>query len=331
MRLVPAIPLLLLLLLLLAGAVSSPAGAADALTKDVDAPVAVVNGETISESELMRGVPKGIFGRSRQWAREARLAMLIDLMSLRQYLAAIHEVADEAAVAKEFAETMKHPPVMGCGCVYQNFEDYLAQNCFTADDARTVVANDLGVAKAITDRWEQVNNGPAGKAALIAKEGPAIRAAYRAFWRMPFALGPEERNDDPAHRGPGYAKALAVLARLRAGEDFAVVAKDVGGTADWGKCGGYAGMVANDDAVLFGLDQVHLDALPAGEVAGPLPGYMGFQLVRWAVLSDDDVLSYLKNVFETRTGDEIRAGALAKRTIEYVGAGKALAPRPVAH
>ncbi len=67
MRLAPATPLLLLL----ACAWSSPgAGAADALTKDVDAPVAMVNGETISESELMRGVPKGIFGRSRQWARE---------------------------------------------------------------------------------------------------------------------------------------------------------------------------------------------------------------------------------------------------------------------
>jgi hypothetical protein len=328
MRLAPATPFLLLL----ACAWSTPsASAADALNKDVDAPVAVVNGETISESELMRGVPKGIFGRSRQWAREARLAMLIDLMSLRQYLASIHEVADEAAVAKDFAETMKHPPVMGCGCVYQNFDDYLAQNCFTADDARTVVANDLGVAKAITDRWEQANNGPAGKAALIAKEGPAVRAAYRSFWRMPFALGPQERNDDPAQRGPGYAKAMAVMSRLRAGEDFTAVAKEVGGTADWGKCGGYAGMVANEDAVLFGLDPAHLAALPAGEVAGPLPGYMGYQLVRWAVLSDEDVLSYLMNVFETHTGDEIRAAALAHRSIEYVGAGKALAPRPVAH
>ena len=328
MRLAPATPLLLLL----ACAWSTPSAfAADALNKDVDAPVAVVNGETISESELMRGVPKGIFGRSRQWAREARLAMLIDLVTLRQYLASIHEVADEAAVAKDFAETMKHPPVMGCGCVYQNFDDYLAQNCFTADDARTVVANDLGVAKAITDRWEQVNQGPAGKAALLAKEGAEVRAAYRAFWRMPFSLGAQERNDDPALRGPGYAKALAVMARLRAGEDFSAVAKEVGGSADWGKCGGYAGMVANEDAVLFGLDKAHLDALPAGEVAGPLPGYMGYQLVRWAVLSDQDVLSYLKNVFETRTGDEIRAAALAKRSIEYVGNGKALAPRPVAH
>jgi hypothetical protein len=331
MRLAPATPLLLLFACALGGPFAAGAAGADALTKDVDAPVAVVNGETISESELMRGVPKGIFGRSRQWAREARLAMLIDLMTLRQHLAAIHEIADEAAVASAFAETMKHPPVMGCGCVYQNFDDYLAQNCFTADDARTVVANDLGVAKAIADRWEQVNHGAAGKAALIASEGPAIRAAYRSFWRMPFALGPEERNDDPAHRGPGYAKAAAVMGRLRAGEDFAAVAKDIGGVADWGKCGGYAGMVANEDAVLFGLDKAHLDALPAGEVAGPLPGYMGYQLVRWAVLSDEDVLSYLKNVFETRTGDEIRAAALAKRTIEYVGSGKALAPRPVAH
>jgi hypothetical protein len=326
MRLAPAI-----LLLAACAWSASNASAADALIKDVDAPVAVVNGETISESELMRGVPKGIFGRSRQWAREARLAMLIDLMSLRQYLASIHEVADEAAVAKEFAETMKHPPVMGCGCVYQNFDDYLAQNCFTADDAHTVVANDLGVAKAITDRWEQANNGPAGKAALLAKEGPAVRAAYRAFWRMPFSVGPDERNDDPAHRGPGYAKALAALQRLHAGEDFSAVAKELGGTADWGKCGGFAGMVANEDAVLFGLDPAHLAALPAGEVAGPLPGYMGYQLVRWAVLSDEDVLSYLKNVYETRTGDEIRAAALAHRTIEYVGNGKALAPRPVAH
>ena len=257
--------------------------------------------------------------------------MFIDLMTLRQYLASIHETADEAAVAKEFAETMRASPVMGYGCAYPEFDDYLAQNCFTADDARTVVANDLGVAKAIADRWEQVNSGAAGKAALIAKEGPAIRAAYRSFWRMPFALGPEERNDDPAHRGPGYAKAMAVMARLRAGEDFTAVAKEIGGSADWGKCGGYAGMVANEDAVLFGLDKAHLDALPAGEVAGPLPGYMGFQLVRWAVLSDDDVLTYLKNVFETRTGDEIRAAALSKRTVEYVGAGKALAPRPVAH
>ncbi len=329
MRLAPAT----LLLLLLAGAAwrAPAAAAADALIKDVDAPVAVVNGETITDSELMRGVPKGIFGRSRQYAREARLALLIDLMSLRQHLAAIHEVADEAAMAKDFAETMKHPPVMGCGCVYQNFEDYLSQNCMTADDARTVIANDLGVAKAINDRWEQVVNGPAGKAALLAKEAPAVRAAFRAFWRMPFALAPDEHNDDPAHRGPAYAKAIAVMARLRAGEDFAAVAKDIGGSADWGKCGGYAGMVENENSVLFGLDKAHLDALPAGEVAGPLPGYMGYQLVRWAVLSDEDVLSYLKNLFETRTGDEIRAAAIAKRSIEYVGTGKALAPRPVAH
>ena len=67
MRLAPAT-----LLLFACASCCAGAGAADALTKDVDAPVAVVNGETISESELMRGVPKGIFGRSRQWAREAR-------------------------------------------------------------------------------------------------------------------------------------------------------------------------------------------------------------------------------------------------------------------
>lgn len=329
MRLTPTTGLLLLLA---AAACNGPTViAAEALTKDVDAPVAVVNGETISESELMRGVPKGIFGRSRLYARQSRLATLIDLMSLRQYLISVHEVADEATVTKEYAEVVKRPPVMGCGCVYQNFEDYLEQNCYTADDARTTIANDLGVAKAVADRWEQTNSGAAGRAALLAKEGPGVRAVYRAFWRIPFALGPNERNDDPANRGPGYAKATAARERLRAGMDFAALAKELGGTSDWGTCGGYAGMANNDDAVLFGLDPARLAALPAGEVAGPLPGYMGYQLVRWAPLSDDEVLKYLKNVFETRTNDEVRATAITQRTIEYVGNGKALAPRSVVH
>jgi hypothetical protein len=317
---------------LLAGLASSLPllGATDAAVpaaKDADGPVALINGEAVTESELMRGVPKGLFGRSRQWAREARLGQLIDLMVMRQYLTSIKEIADDAVVAKEYAEVVKHPPIMGCGCTYQNFDDYLAQNCYTADDARTVVVIEQSLAKAVEDSWEKANPGPAGKAALVAHDGADVRSKYRRFWRMPFALGPDEHNDDPAHRGPGFAKANAALKRLQMGEDFTAIAKDIGGNADWAKCGGFSGMVALEDSVLFGLDQAHLMALAEGQVAGPLPGYMGYQLVRWGTLTDDDVLSYLKNLFDTRIRDEIRDAAFAHKQVEYVGTGKALAPR----
>jgi|GEM_PF-4882189 hypothetical protein len=308
-----------------------PLSAGEPLTKDSDATIALVNGESISESELMRGVPKGLFGRSRQWAREARLGQLIDLMLMRQYLDSIKEVADPGVVAAGFAEVMKHPPIMGCGCSYQNFDDYLSQNCYTADDARLVVAIELGLTKAVDDAWEKANPGSAGKAALIAREGADVRSKYRRFWRMPISLGVDEHNDDPAHRGPGFAKAEAIMSRLHAGEDFTAVAKDIGGTADWAKCGGFAGMVAVEDAVLFGLDQAHLAALAEGQVAGPLPGYMGYQIVRWGSLTDADVLEYLKNIFDTHTRDEIRDAATARKQVEYVGSGKALAPRKEAH
>jgi hypothetical protein len=324
--------LLTLVLLLLAAAWCQPVlVAADTLAKDVDAPIALINGEAVSESELMRGVPKGLFGRSRQWAREARLGQLIDLVVMRQYLTSIKEIADDAEIAKGYAEVVKHPPIMGCGCTYQNFDDYLAQNCYTADDARTVVVIEQSLTKAVEDNWEKENPGAAGKTALIAKEGPGVRAKYRRFWRMPFSLGTDEHNDDPAHRGPGFAKADAAMKRLVSGEDFLAVAKDIGGTSEWAKCGGYAGMVALEDSVLFGLDQPHLMALAENQPAGPLPGYMGYQIVRWSTLTDDDVLVYLKNLYDTRIRDQIRDAAFAHKVVEYVGNGKALAPRKDVH
>jgi hypothetical protein len=251
----------------------------------------------VSESELMRGVPKGLFGRSRQWAREARLGQLIDLMLMRQYLDSIKESRRSWRGRRRLRRSREASADHGLRLHLPELRRLPGQNCYTADDARTVVVIEQSLTKAVEDAGRRPIPAAAGKTALIAKEGPGVRAKYRRFWRMPFSLGTDEHNDDPAHRGPGFAKADAAMKRLVSGEDFLAVAKDIGGTSEWAKCGGYAGMVAFEDSVLFGLDQPHLMALAENQPAGPLPGYMGYQIVRWGTLTDDDVLVYLKNLY----------------------------------
>ncbi|MEK7415762.1 MAG: hypothetical protein AAB263_20845 [Planctomycetota bacterium] len=295
-----------------------------------DPVLVMVNGEAIRESLLSSGIPKDMFGGSRNLARTNRLRRLIDQVSLRQMLSTRGVIVDPKDIEKAYTELIKAPPDFdscpGCSQSYSSFEDYLQRSFLTYDDVRADLASNMAIDKLIESNWERAHPGPTGKTALIDAERAAFSAKYRRFWRIAIPIAFDEIRDDPKRRGPGWAKAVAVCERLRKGDDFAVVAKDINGDAYEGKNGGYAGIFPIECASSFGLDQTLLNALPANTASEPRPGYMGYQIVKWQPITDDDILEFAQKQFAEKNRAELFESIAKQRKLEWTN-GKALVPK----
>lgn len=313
---------ILTLALLLAGSLAA--------TESDDPVLAVVGGAEIHASRVDRGVPTGTFGSARRSVRMQRLSRLVDEATFRQALAEAGATVDEAAVDAAFAEASKEAPPPPCSCFsYRDYDDYLAQNLMTREDARAELWIRAGIDQLATRAWETAHPGPDALAGLVRSEGPAIRADYRRWWHLVCFI-PTEEAAVPGSHGPTWSKVEAARQRILHGEDPARVARDVDQNLEEGQAGGAAGILSLSDASALGLEPAVVASLPPSVLSEPLNGYMSCHLLRWDPLTDAEVLDHLHRRFLTGFRQDFVDRALASRRVEYRGAGKDLAPKAAA-
>lgn len=327
LRCLVALPILILL-----AAICQPAaGASTEEEQDGSRTVALVDDEPIRVRDLDRGIAGALTGIARQQARSHRLARLIELAALRHQVARLGVAVEPAAVEREFAAWSQRPlpaaddPCCG-GHAIGDYLGYLAENQLTVDDIKDELSSGLAIAAYATAAWNAAHPGEAGRAAVIHAEGPALRQRVLHLWRISFRCAFDEVSDDPQRRGPAWRKAHAALARLRAGEDFAAIARNAACAAADFASGGDAGLVPIETLATYGLDAQHLAALPAGTLSDPLPGDRQFCLVRWQPLTDDEIIGVIRRRDVDRMRQDIARTATDRCRLRYVGDGQQLAP-----
>ncbi len=298
--------------------------------------IARVNGVEIHESALAAGLPAGMFGRMRLFARKARLDRMISTVVTRQILVSAGATADPAEIDRRLAAYERRPPTL-CSChVFATFAEFLAYNHFTRDDVRAEIANEAALDALATATWEREHPEP-DRAATLERDGAALRASHLHLRALAFLANPGEEIGVGVPRGAAWDRAQAAIARLRAGEDFATIAQDNAGTsiraqkragasdsAVAAAAQNFDGCITRAEAADYGLTAERMATLPAGEVSEPIPGFRRYWVVQWRPLDDAEMLRLLFEPVRKHLQETLIDSALKAKQVEYLGEGKSI-------
>ena len=269
---------------------------------------AKVNDEPIYEKGLCEGLPKDAFSGEIKSIKEMKLGRAIQTALLRQFLNEQHVVVEDAVVEAAIAELRKNPPVAPCACCYYpTFELFLEQNYYTLAEYRQVLRGVKGLAQYLDALWKKTYPDAASLAALAQQKRAAIDQEYFKTWHILFNASDSLNGVKPPEQieQETEAKAQAAWQRLQKGEDFAKLAKELSKDKTSAPNGGYIGCISRERSP-FGLTATAaLAALKPGAYSQPLSSPWGYHILKREALTDDDILSILKESFMADKEDEV--------------------------
>lgn len=297
------------------GAVCAQCGAA------ADAVLARVNGEAITACQVMAHLPHDQFAANIDFLKNSKLNRLIRAATLRQFLARRHLVVPDTVVDAKLAELQKNPPLTVCRCCrYQSLQQFLDLKAYTLEELRAELRNTAGLDRYLLAQWQAAYPTRAARQALLRRERARILQSYVKLWHIFFNTfqQPGYGSDPDRIERNKLAQANVAWQRLHAGESFAAVAAAVSDDMVTRHQGGALGCLPRDtygNTVQTQLQHLHPDCY-----SRPLQSIWGYHLIKWAPMSDNDILSVCRQEYmdaqRQTTLREIMKQAVIVRTQE---------------
>ena len=263
-----------------------------------DAVLARVNGEAIYASQVMANMPRDQFAANIVFLKNSKLNRLIRAAMLRQFLRRRHIAVPEIAVAARLAELQRNPPLTVCRCCrYQSLQQFLDLKAYTLEELRAELRNTERLDRYLRARWQAAYPTRAARLALLRRERARICRCYVKLWHIFFNTfqQPGYGSDPDRVEKEKLAQANAAWQRLQAGASFAAVAAAVSDDMVTRHTGGALGCLTRDtygNAVQSLLLQLKPDCY-----SRPVQSVWGYHLIKWAPMSDDDILSVCRQEY----------------------------------
>jgi hypothetical protein len=254
--------------------------------------VATVNGQPIYESELMAAMPEDAFQEQLDDMKKAKLKRLVEETVQAQFLRDRKIAVSDDEVTKAIRDFEKNVMTPGCPCCgggYESLAQFMKINAFSAAEIRRRVSNDIGL-KIYVERLakERAASQPAGEAA---KNRTKIEADYATVYMMAFDCMRDPNFYDNRKEVEGKKAKLAndALLRLKKGEAFEKVAKEVSEDAATASKGGALGCI-RIDAMGPEVEQV-LRKLEPDKYSSVVKPQWGYCIVMKKKLTEEDIVA----------------------------------------
>ena len=284
-----------------------PRPKADPTSKPSGKIVATVNGEPIYESELLAGLPEDAFQEQLEDLKKAKLDRLVEETFMVQFLRDHKVTVSDNAInegIKEFERMVKTSGCPCCGGGYENLEQFMKINAFSMQEVCRRVSCDIGL-RLCVERLAQEQNAPQVLEDAVKQRRTDIEANYVQAYAIFFG---DAR--DPAYfrdQKPAWAKkdkpADEALQRLKKGEPFEKVAKEMSADGISGPKGGALGRIR---ANLLGPEvEQAFRKLEPGAYSEVLNGFTGCCIVMRKKLTEEDILSVVKQEAQDRVEKQL--------------------------
>ncbi len=261
-----------------------------------DKVVATVNGEAIPESELMAGIPDDAFQAESDELKTSKLGRLVEEAVEWQFLqdrkVALSDEEFKKATA-DFETMIKTPGCPCCGGGFTSVEQFMQVKAFSPQELRRRITCDSGL-KLYAARLATEQTSPQGLAEMVQK----YRAEVEKDWVMAYMISFHANKEIIANDA---------LARLKEGDSFETVARDMSEDRVSGRRGGALGFIRADD--LGSQVQKVLGTLEPGKFSPVIKGAGGCCIVMRKKLPDEYILSLVraKNFAEDQMHRELDA------------------------
>jgi parvulin-like peptidyl-prolyl isomerase len=250
-----------------------------------------VNGERITESELMASMPEDAFQTQSDDLKETKFRRLIEEAIEWQFLKdrKVTLSDDEFEKARADFETMVTTP--GCPCCgggFKSIEQFMEVNAFSPGEIHRRITCDSGL-KLYAARLEKEQTSPQALAERVKKQRAEIEKDCVTAYTIMFDYTHDGvySRDDKAIQAEKEKIANDALARLKKGESFEKVAKEMSGPA-----GGALEAIPAD--YLDPEVQKVLATLEPDQISPVIKTSLGCCIVKRKKLTDEDILSRVK-------------------------------------
>jgi hypothetical protein len=280
-----------------------------------------VNGEPVLEKDVAMAIPPGSSNVDASWVREFRLERRIRLAAMRQFLAA-NAISVPADLVEQVLEDMrKTPPSLGCPCCrFPTLDAFMQSQYLTLDELRQEIRNNEGLQRYAQAMWDAQYPEGEKRTAFLQKEEPVVARRYAKLYQIFFNTfqQPDFADAPDRVRAEALKKAEAALARLRKGERFQDVARDVSEDNVSREKGGDLGCVPID---AFGKEfAVVVSALKPGDYSEPVATPWGYHIVLRESMADADVLDVLQKEYLDSKTQEAEQVAQKDAKVEWIAA-----------
>lgn len=134
----------------------TPQNQAERALDPPDKVVVEVDGVTIRQKDLARGISQNLFGVTRQKAEKQRLVQVVRNALIRHFLDTNGIAVPEDAVTRDLNQIRSNPSAGGCPyCApAATFDEMLRINFYTEDDVKDEIRNRLGLAQYLELYWD---------------------------------------------------------------------------------------------------------------------------------------------------------------------------------
>ena len=272
-----------------------------------DKVVATVNGEPISESELMASLPDDAFQAQSDDQKESKLKRLVEEAVEWQFLKDRKVTLSDAEVEKataDFETMIKTPGCPCCGGGFTSVEQFMQVNAFSPQELRRRITCDSGL-KLYAARLEVEQTSPKALAEAVKKRRGEIETNHMMAYTIMFDYTRDGvySRDDKTIKAEKEKIANDALARLKKGESFEKVAKDMSDNGMSDPKGGSLECTRVD--FLNPEVQKVLGTLEPGKFGPVIKTDWGCCIVLRKKLTDEDILSVVKEQAKNFAEDQM--------------------------
>jgi hypothetical protein len=286
----------------------------------------IINGEPVYEDDLIAGLPANAFQETLDDARLSRLDRLYRNVPILQFLRRENIEVSQQEIEADIADLKKNPPAAGCPCCrYESLEQFMKLNYITATELEMMSRSQLGLRKHLDAEWQKAYPTAEARAALLKEKRPDFEKKYTKAYHIFF-----NEVQDPAFKSDAATvsqkkRKLAEEAwnRLQKGEAFEAVAKALSEDKVSAAQGGFLGFIPKD---VFGKAFAEtLAHLEPGTYSKPVESTWGYHIIRREAMTDDDLLTILKDDFQGGKATELLDRLDNERKVEQPGKAPAKA------
>jgi len=280
----------------------------------------LINGEPVYEDDLSAGLPADAFQETLDDARLSRLDRLYRDIPIQQFMKTQGIEVTQKEIDDDIADLRKNPPSAGCPCCrYESLDQYMKLNYITPAELVRMSRTQIGLRKYLEAEWQKAYPTAEARAALLMEKRPDFDKQYTKAYHIFFNViqDPDFKRDADATSRKKQKLAETAWNRLQRGEAFEAVAKSMSEDRVSGPQGGALGLIPKD---VFGKEFTDaLARLTPGTYSKPIQSTWGWHIIRREEMTDDDLLSVLKDDFLGQKAADLLDRLDKERKVEQPG------------